>query len=125
MSSCFTHISAAACVVAVAQGDGLGAVVLVAEDGDEEALGAGPFADAAVGAGLGEALELVNGAQIVDVSNAEGLEEGGTVIGETRGLCGAEDDARLEDAAGLGVNRVATGITKVGEAGDGDEGRLR
>lgn len=101
----------------VAQGDGLGAVVLVVEDGDEDAAAAGPLADGGL-----VALDLDGGAQVVDVRDGEGLEGGDAGRVQARGLGGAVDEARADVVVRLGGEGEGADGAEVGEAGDGDEG---
>lgn len=76
----FTHLGAVTGIVLVAEGDSLGAVVLVLENGDENTGGARPFADVAIGACLREALELDGGTQVIDVGDTDVLEKGDALV---------------------------------------------
>lgn len=98
------------------QGDSLGAIVLVLEDGDENTACAVPLPDPG-----GVALNLYGRAEVIDVGDAQGLQRGDAGIGDARGFGGAEDDAGLDGVAGPGGDGRIADIAEVGQAGNVDE----
>lgn len=102
-------------VVLIAYRDSLRAVVLVHEDGDEDALSTGPLPNC-----RGVALNLWPRAQVIDVRDLEVLKMGDALIGDAGWISGAEDDAGPDGVARSGGDgdRMTSEVPEVGEAGD-------
>lgn len=89
------------------QGEGRGAVVLVQEDGDEDASRAPPF----LGLVSTAFCELDHGAKIKDVGDAEPLEGGHSIVLEPRRFGRAKEHATSDGLARLTRDSIPPYIT--------------